>query len=214
MQYGLSYYTGEGGVRTPQSGLQVRLVRPGGEWDTGIDLIEKEQTGYYEVDIEDEADQGYYEIWDNRTSPAGSFSGRTVTIGQLDARGLQNRCIYTNHIDNSVITGQKIAAGAIDSSHLQKGSISILNLKYHISNQHQGVGHPSGKTPPEATDNSATHAIPGTYSSIPIVLLTPRCNKMIWIEEVALSSSQLTIKVGFGKSEPATDLRYEIVILS
>jgi hypothetical protein len=37
---------------------------------------------------------------------------------------------------------------------------------------------------------------------------------MIWIEEVALSGSQLTIKVGFGESGPATDLRYEIVILS
>lgn len=213
MQYGLSYYTGEGGVRTPQSGLQVRLVRPGGEWATGIALIEKEQTGYYEVDIEDEADQGYYEIWDNRTSPAGSFSGRTVTIGQLDARGLQDRCIYTNHIDNSVITGQKIAAGAIDSSHLQDGSISMVKMKYHVSDELEGVGNTSGQSPARVTDTIAQHKIDGGYSSIPIILLTPRCDKLLWVNSATLSAGVLTIDVGIGDTGNSNHIRYDIVIL-
>lgn len=213
MKYGLSYYTSAGDSRVPQSGLQVRLVRPGGDWATGLPLVEKETTGFYEIELKSETDWGYYEIWDNRDSPSGSFSGRTEIIGKLDARGLQNRCIYTNHIEDGAVTGPKIAAGAIENSHLQNGSISLLKVKYQISNQLQGTGTPSLKTPPEVSDDFATHEIPGTYSSIPIILLTPKCNEVFWIEDVTLYGEQLTIKVGFGKLGSATALKYDIVIL-
>jgi len=212
IQYGLSYYTAGSDSRQPQSGLQVRLVRPGGAWASGIPLTETNNTGYYECKIEDEADWGYYEVWDNRENPSGSFSGRTITIGKLDGRGLQDRAISSNHIEDGVVTGPKIATGAVESSHLQNGGISLLKLKYQISNQLQGVGNITLKTPPEITDDYATHNIPETYSSIPIILLTPKCDQLIWIEDVTLYGDQLTVKVGFGKSGSATDLKYDIVI--
>jgi hypothetical protein len=213
MKYGLSYYTSAGDSRVPQSGLQVRLVRPGGDWATGLPLVEKETTGFYEIELESETDWGYYEIWDNRDSPSGSFSGRTEIIGKLDARGLQNRCIYTNHIEDGHVTGPKIAAGAIENSHLQNGSISLLKVKYQISNQLEGIGNISLKTPAEVTDDYATHDIPGAYSSIPIILLTPMCDQPLWIENVGLSGEQLTIKVGIGGTGTALALKYDIVIL-
>jgi hypothetical protein len=55
-KYGISYYTVENGERKPESGVDVRLLRPGADWQTGIPLIETGDTGYYECFIEDEKD--------------------------------------------------------------------------------------------------------------------------------------------------------------
>ena len=81
-KYGISYYTVENGERKPESGVDVRLLRPGADWQTGIPLIETGDTGYYECFIEDEKDCGFYEIWDNRNDTNGSFSGKYCTIGK------------------------------------------------------------------------------------------------------------------------------------
>ena len=83
---------------------------------------------YYECLIETEADCGFYEIWDNRGNPNGAFGGKTCTIGKLDARGLQNDCIYGNHILDGVVTGSKIANEAIGTEHLQNGLFSLSKL--------------------------------------------------------------------------------------
>jgi hypothetical protein len=117
-KYGISYYTVENGERKPESGLDVRLLRPGGNWQTGIPLIETGDTGYYECFIEDEKDCGFYEIWDNRNDTNGSFSGKYCTIGKLDARGLQNRCIYGNHIEDGAVTASKIAQHSLPAHQL------------------------------------------------------------------------------------------------
>ena len=47
-KYGISYYTMEEGARKPQSGVDVRLLRPGADWQNGLRLIETENSGYYE----------------------------------------------------------------------------------------------------------------------------------------------------------------------
>ncbi len=116
------------GFRKPQSGVDIRLLRPGADWQSGLMLNETENSGYYEYFIEHESDFGFYEIWDNRGNPNVSFSGKTWTIVKLDARGLQNNCIYGNHILDGVITGSKIANEAIDTEHLQNGLLSLAKL--------------------------------------------------------------------------------------
>ncbi len=212
IKYGLTYYTAGTSGREPQSGLQVRLVRPGGTWATGIELVEKAQTGFYECEIDDEADYGYYEVFDNRTDPNGSASGRTVTIGKLDGNGLQDRSVGARHIADGAVTAQKIAPGAIDSVRLEDGGISLTKVKYHVSTELNGIGSDTSQTPATESDAYAIHSIPSTYSSIPIILLTPKCDRLLWIESVMLTGDQLTVKVGIGKTGSATQLKYDIVI--
>lgn len=106
--------------------MDARLLRPGADWQSGLRLIETENSGYYECLIETEADCGFYEIWDNRGNPNGAVGGKTCTIGKLDARGLQNDCIYGNHILDGVVTGSKIANESIGTEHLQT-CISIIS---------------------------------------------------------------------------------------
>lgn len=45
-KYGISYYIMEEGARKPQSGVDVRLIRPGADWQSGLRLIETENSGY------------------------------------------------------------------------------------------------------------------------------------------------------------------------
>lgn len=213
IKYGISYYTTGPNGREPLTGLQVRLLRPGQAWAEGIPLYEKETTGFYEGTIEDEVDQGFYEIHDNRENPAGSFSGRTVTVGKLDARGIQSRSIYTNHIEDGAILSTKIANGAIANNHLEDNSISLQKLRYTIENQSKGVGNSTGQTPAvPGSDKYASHAIDGSYSSIPIVLIAPKCDAPLWLESVTLSGDQLTVVVGFGSLDISAALRYDLVI--
>ena len=125
-KFAIGYYTMEGTARKPQSGVDIRLLRPGQSWVDGRHLIETTpNSGYYEIGIEDESDCGFYEIWDNVGNTQGQFSGKTCTIGKLDARGLQNNCIYGNHILDGVVTGSKIANEAIGTEHLQNGLLSL-----------------------------------------------------------------------------------------
>lgn len=121
-KFAIGYYTMEGTERKPQSGVDIRLLRPGQSWAEGKNLIETTpNSGYYEIGIEDEADCGFYEIWDNVGNTQGQFSGKTCTIGKIDARGLQNDCIFGNHILDGVVTGSKISNAAIGTEHLQNG---------------------------------------------------------------------------------------------
>ncbi|MDP3115331.1 MAG: hypothetical protein Q8M98_11260, partial [Candidatus Cloacimonadaceae bacterium] len=146
-KYGISYYIMEEGARKPQSGVDIRLIRPGADWQSGLKLNETENSGYYQYFIEHESDCGFYEVWDNRGNPNGSFSGKTCTIGKLDARGLQNDCIFGNHILDGVVTGSKIANGAISANHLDNSLFTLSKLQHELQDQDKGVGEQSQKTP-------------------------------------------------------------------
>lgn len=56
----------EEGVRKPQSGVDICLLRPGADWQSGRKFIGTENSGYIECLIETDTDCGFYEIWDNR----------------------------------------------------------------------------------------------------------------------------------------------------
>ncbi|HCM15785.1 MAG TPA: hypothetical protein DHW79_07560, partial [Candidatus Cloacimonas sp.] len=151
-KYGISYYTVENGERKPESGVDVRLLRPGADWQTGIPLIETGDTGYYECFIEDEKDCGFYEIWDNPNDTNGSFSGKYCTIGKLDARGLQNRCIYGNHIEDGAVTASKIAQHSITANHLDNSTFNLTKLQHEIQNEYRGVGDITQSSPARLRD--------------------------------------------------------------
>ena len=159
-KYGISYYTVANGDRKPESDVDVRLLSLGGDWRDGIPLVETEESGYYECYIEDEKDCGFYEIWDNRNDPYGSFSSEYCTIGKLDARGLQNRCIYSNHIVDGAVTTSKIAQHSISASHLDNGTFKLTMLQHEIQNEYRGVKDRTQNSPARIrADQMITHCL-------------------------------------------------------
>ena len=177
-KFAIGYYTMEGTARKPQSGLDIRLLRPGQSWSEGKHLIETvPDSGYYEIGIQNETDCGFYEIWDNLGNSLGQFSGKTCTIGKMDARGIQNNSIYANHILDGAVTGSKIANAVIGTEHLQNGLFSLTKLQYEMQDQDKGVGDNSQASPAKLTeDKIITHTLIRSIRIFRISSLPPsRC---------------------------------------
>ena len=215
-KYGISYYIMEEGVHKPQSGVDIRLLRPGQSWAEGKHLIETTpNSGYYEIGIEDEADCGFYEIWDNVGNTQGQFSGKTCTIGKLDARGLQNNCIYGNHILDGVVTGSKIANEAIGTEHLQNGLLSLTKLQYEIQDQDKGVGDNSQASPAKLSDDKViTHVLDKEYQDLPHIILSNLCDAFLYIADAKIEGNMVTITIGISQVYTATDPFYKLLALA
>lgn len=214
-KYGISYYTAEEDGRKPQSGLDVCLLRPGAEWQSGLGLIETENSGYYECLIETEADCGFYEIWDNRGNPNGSFSGKTCTIGKLDARGLQNDCIYGNHILDGVVTGSKIANEAVALNHLDTNiKLPLSKILYELHNQDSGLGDTTQASPASCRDDKyISHKLDKEYEVIPHIILTNQCNCFLYIFDIKQEGTQITITLAIGNNFDADFAKYQLLAL-
>jgi hypothetical protein len=215
-KFAIGYYTMEGTERKPQSGVDIRLLRPGQSWAEGNKLIETTpNSGYYEIGIEDEADCGFYEIWDNIGNTQGQFSGKTCTIGKLDARGLQNDCIYGNHILDGVVTGSKIANAAIGTEHLQSGLLSLTKLQYEIQDQDKGVGDNSQSSPAKLSDDKViTHVLDKEYQELPHIFLTNQCDAFFYIADAKIEGNLVTIMIGISQVYTATDPFYKLLALA
>ncbi|GAB1467723.1 hypothetical protein MASR2M64_04060 [Candidatus Cloacimonadota bacterium] len=215
-KYGISYYKMELGERVPLTGVDVRLLRPGADWVDGLLLTETETSGYYECFISDEADCGYYEVWDDRGNPAGSFSGKTCTIGKLDARGLQNGCVYSNHILDGVVTTDKIANGSVTMNHLNGDvKLPLANLLYEVQDQDNGIGDNTQSSPASCVDDKyITHVLDKEYKFIPHVILTNQCNCFLYVKDIAQEGAQITIKICVGNNFDADSAIYQILAIS
>ena len=215
-KFAIGYYTMEGTTRKPQSGLDIRLLRPGQSWAEGKHLIETTpNSGYYEIAITNEADCGFYEIWDNVGNTQGQFSGKTCTIGKLDARGMQNNCIYGNHILDGAVTGSKIANAAIGNEHLQNGLLSLTKLQYEIQDQDKGVGDNSQASPAKLGDDKViTHVLDKEYQELPYIILTNQCDAFLYIADVKLDGNRVTILIGISQVYTATDPFYKLLALA
>ena len=215
-KYGISYYYMDGSTRMPRSGVDVRLLRPGQSWAEGLKLIEvTAESGYYEIGIEDEVDCGFYELWDNLGNPLGQFSGKTCTIGKLDARGLQNNCIYGNHILDGVVTGSKIANEAIGTEHLQNGLLSLTKLQYELQDQDKGVGDNSQSSPAKLSEDKViTHVLDKEYQELPHIILTNQCDAFLYIADAKIEGNLVTITIGISQVYTTTDPFYKLLALA
>ena len=190
-KFAIGYYTMEGTERKPQSGVDIRLLRPGQSWAEGKHLIETTpNSGYYEIAIEDEADCGFYEIWDNIGNTQGQFCGKTCTIGKVDARGLQNNCIYGNHILDGVVTGSKIANEAIGTDNSQASPAKLTE------------------------DKIITHVLDKEYQELPHIFLTNQCDAFLYIADVMIEGNLVTVLIGISQVYTATDPFYKLLALA
>lgn len=215
-KYGISYFIMDEGVRKPQSGVDIRLLRPGADWQSGTKLTETENSGYYDCLIETEADCGFYEIWDNRGNPNGSFSGKTCTIGKLDARGLQNDCIYGNHILDGMVTGNKIANESVGLNHLDNSMrLPLSKLLYELHNQDTGLGDTTQASPASCRDDKfISHKLDKEYEVIPHIVLTNQCNCFLYIADIKIEGNLVTVLIGISQVYTATDPFYKLLALA
>jgi hypothetical protein len=215
-KFAIGYYTMEGTARKPQSGLDIRLLRPGQSWAEGKHLIETVPvSGYYEIGIQNEADCGFYEIWDNLGNSLGQFSGKTCIIGKMDARGIQNNSIYANHILDGAVTGSKIANAAIGTEHLQNGLLSLTKLQYELQDQDKGVGDNSQASPAKLTeDKIITHILDKEYQELPHIFLTNQCDAFLYIADAKIEGNLVTITIGISQVNTATDPFYKLLALA
>ena len=210
-RYGLSYYKMENNVRVPQSGVDIRLLRPGQSWAMGLPLIEVEESGYYECIIEHEDDCGYYEVWDDVVSPSGGFTGKTCYIGQLDSRAIQNAVSFANHIQDGAVIASKIANNSISSNHLADELFTLSKIQHEVQDQNYGKGDVSNNTPATTDDEYITHILQSEYSEEPLVMLSNQCNSHIYIVSVKENNAEVTVILRIGAVHEAQPLEYQII---
>jgi hypothetical protein len=214
-KFGISYYIMSAFSRIPLSNVDIRLVRPGAGYASGIPLKESPQgSGYYETDKLLEPEWGFYEIWDDRANPSGGFSGKTCTVGKLDARGIQNNSIYTNHVENEAITSEKIAKNAIHSEHIDDCIFSLSKIACEIQDQTKGTGQPSTEMPPKPEDDIVEHTLDIVYGILPHIIITPYCDKSIYIKEIFLDGGTVKIVVARGQSFTPEEWKYSLLAIS
>jgi hypothetical protein len=213
-KFGISYYIMSAYSRIPLSNVDVRLVRPGADFASGIPVKETPQgSGYYETDKLLEPDWGFYEIWDDRQNPNGGFSGKTCTVGKLDARGIKDSSIYTNHIENEAVTKEKIGHNAIQTEHFEDNSILLSKLAREIQDQSVGKGIPSTETPPKNEDDQVEHLLEKEYDIMPHIILTPCCDKNMFIKDIKLDNKIVTITLAHGQAFTQEEWRYSILAI-
>ncbi len=215
-KFAIGYYTMEGTIRKPQSGVDIRLLRPGQYWGDGRHLIETvPESGYYEIGIQNEADCGFYEIWDNLGNPLGQFSGKTCIIGKMDARGLQNGCIYGNHILDGAVSANKIANGAISKSHLAPEILSLAKLQHEIQDQTKGVGDNSQSTPANLIeDKIITHILDKEYQELPHIIFNNMCDAFLYVVEAKIEGNVVIVTLGISQVYTATEPFYTLIALA
>lgn len=214
-KFGISYYIMSAFSRIPLSNVDIRLVRPGDVFSNGIKCKETHTgSGYYETDKLLEPEWGFYEIWDDRQNPNGGFSGKTCTVGKLDARGIQNSSIYTNHVENEAITSEKIAKNAIHSEHIDDFIFPLSKLACEIQDQTRGTGHPSAEMPPKNEDDQVVHTLDKEYSTLPHIIITPYCDKSIYIKELIMDGVTVKIVLTRGQSFTPEEWKYSLLAVS
>jgi hypothetical protein len=214
-RFAISYYIMNGVTRIPLSGVTIRLVRPGDTFLNGVKLSEKPTgSGYYETEVLSESFWGFYEVWDDRVDPNGSFSGKTCTVGKLDARGIKDSAIYSNHILNEAITPEKLADDCIEPRHVKDSTISLSSLIHELQDETSGTGDTSTHSPAVIdVDKYADHKLEKEYNEIPFIILTNQCDAHLFIKDITLDGIKVTVSVGLGQRFQAPDVKYTILAI-
>lgn len=211
-KYGISLYKLDDDLnRTPNSGVDIRLLRPGQTFAEGIVLIEIESTGHYERMFE-ESDCGFYEIWDNQSDKNGTFTSKTCIVGKLDARGIQDSAIFANHICDGAVTSDKIALNSIQPKHIDSLDLGLKEIAHDVYDAKTGYGAQTLQSPATFEDSTAIHILPGEFGEVPYVILTNWCGCPVFIYSIELRDKQVSVIIGIGKNEIASELAYSLLV--
>jgi hypothetical protein len=213
-RFGIVFYKQSGPSRIPQTGLEIRLVRPGDDWDNGVILKENlEGSGYYESDDIEEKDGGLFQVWDDRNGhPA--FSGKTTLIGPLDSLGIQEQAVTNAHLAQGSVGADQLQANVISSKQLAPTTVHLGHLCYEAQTETSGKGDISGHTPATlGTDKNAIHDLTGSYDVEPLVILIPQCDYLLYVNQVTVNHGAVRVLVGIGTKGSATAAKYKLLVI-
>ena len=141
MTKGITIYTITDDEKVIVSGLTVKLVNPGDNWSSGsnITLAEDGTSGYYENSSVTSNQEGYYEVWHNK-SGSGADSGQRVNVGMLNHAGLKTDAVEDNNIKDGEVPHAKLAADAVEEENIKDQE--VFYTKWDTTAK--GHTHPSG----------------------------------------------------------------------
>jgi hypothetical protein len=181
-RFGIAYYEYIETVRTPITGLTVKLVIPGGNWGSGIVLTETPTgSGYYEsATIED---PGLYEIWDDNGGQ-GANSGKTVQIGKIQTGDIVDNAIDGNklgvgsvhdvNITDEQVTHAKVADNAIEENNIKNGAVTLEKLEPDVQLELEQIETGIGVLTGIVDELLETPIYYGVLDSPPVVIM-PVC---------------------------------------
>jgi hypothetical protein len=180
-KFGIGYYEYIETVRTPITGLTVKLVVPGQNWASGVVLSEISASGYYvNAALEN---PGLYEIWDDNDSE-GAASGKTVQIGKvqtadieddaIDANKLANESVNENNIGDSQATHAKLANNAVEANNIKDGEVPIEKLGTSLQSQIGQFGDDISSLEQLMADMTTIPIFFGYLDSPPVIAI-PAC---------------------------------------
>ncbi len=210
-KYGTSYFTVSGTEKLPVTGLDVRLVEPGGDYALGVVLPEVGETGYYAGDV---AVPGYYELWDDNGGTP-QFSGRTVVLGPANSAGISNGAVTSDKLAEVAVKSEKIAPGSIDTQHIGTVLFGLNQLDHEIATENDGIGVTSANTPAEVgVDELIEHHLTGEYQTIPFIVVVTHCDAFLWVDRVTLDGASVTVTLGVPIDAKAAEFKYNILAVA
>lgn len=210
-KYGIAYFTYAEDERVPVTGLDVRLVEAGGDYELGLVLVESGETGYYSADV---TTPGYYEIWDDNGGTP-QFSGRTCVIGPTNASGIADSAVDADKIADAAVKSEKISPASVETVHIGAMALDLQQLAHEIETEADGIGQTSAKTPAEVgVDEFIDHSLKSEYTSVPLVVIVPACESLFWIDRIALDNGAVTVTLGVPIGAKATDFKYQLLVIA
>jgi hypothetical protein len=113
-----------------------------------------------------------------------------------------------------VVTGSKIANSSVSAKHLDGSLFTLSKISHELQDQDKGIGDQTQATPASIRDDrSISHILDNEYNTIPHIILTNQCNCFLYIADIKLDGTQVTITIGIGQLFDAQEGKYQIIAL-
>ena len=109
---------------------------------------------------------------------------------------------------------EKIAKNAIHSEHIDDCVFPLSKLACEVQDQTKGTGHPSTEIPPKPEDDQVVHTLDKEYNVLPHIIITPFCDKSIYIKELIFDGGFVKVVLVRGQSFTPEEWKYSLLAIS
>lgn len=142
-------------------------------------------------------------------SPKQSLNGLSVSTSSYPAATAQEA--RTSASCKATSTCHSV--NCVQSMHIKSSSIPFSKLNHDTFTANQGKGDQTGHTPAIiGADKVSVHTLEG-YTALPQVILTSMCDTLLFINDIKLDGTKLTINVGIGRPGDNPQLVYNLVLI-
>lgn len=114
-----------------------------------------------------------------------------------------------------MVTGSKIADGAVSANHLDISQFTLSKLQHELQNEYRGVGDITQGSPARLRDDRfITHTLDKEYDDPPHIVLTNMCNAHLYIDSVKVDKGLVTISIAIGAHFEGEVVAYQILAIA